>query len=476
MVATLGNHMSRPEVQSEKPILYWVTDSHDARLRNLEKFEAWLKEKGYPEFEVRIDNASNNVSKKLMQGVSGVGADIIHLARDEAWFLNGTGMLEDLGPYAEKHGFTPEKTWERAQPILVVDGKQVGFPRSVSIQAYYVNEDLLARHGIESLPEHWTLEDFERIGKQFVAAANEDTGQPDVFFADGVNNQGMLRSMGGDDFNETLTLSGLGGPEYTRVLELVYQWRYVDRILPTQADLDFAAGSGTTVPRLQLFLREKYALTIGARYTLVRLREADPTFRIGAQEGPHDHFRNSPMGTGSIAIYKKSPHKDLAAYFLEYFTSEEHNMHVVEESDGMPPIPRYVETEAFLRPPDYPEEWDLHRTFEVIMRETAMPRSISPYILPSTAIRIARDFSQGQQSGLYTAEEAARLTAERINAQIRRNVEDNPALRRKYETALERQERIDERRRAGKPVPAEWIDSAFWREYYAFRGWLEEEE
>lgn len=475
-VASVGNHLSRPEVRAEVPILYWVTDSHEARIRNLEKFHAWLKENNYPEFEVRIDNASNDVSKKLMQGVSGVGADLIHLARDEAWFLSGTGMLEDLTPYAKKHGFEPKVLWERARSNLIIDGEQVGFPRSISIQIYYVNEDLLGRHGIEELPEFWTLEDFERIGKQFVAAANRPGDRQEVFFADAINDQGIRRSLGVSLFNETMTESVLDDPRNVKVFHLFNKWTNEDHILPTQADLDFATGSGTTTSRLQLFLREKYALTIGARYTLVRLREADVPFRYGVQEGPSDHFRNSPMGTGSIGIYTGSESKELAAYLLEYFTSETHNMHVVEEADGMPPIPKYVETEAFLRPPDHPEEWEMHAKFADVIRNSSLPASVSPYILPTTANRIARDMKQAMVSGIYTAEEACVIANERINAQIQLNLKGNPNLQKRYEAAVEVQKKIDQHRSEGKLVPLEWLENPFHREYYLYQGWSVAEE
>jgi len=469
--ATVVNYHSRPEVRTDKPILYWVTDTHEPRLRNLERFQNWLKEKGYPEFEVRIDNASNDVSKKLMQGISGVGADIINLARDEAWFLNSTGMLEDLGPYAKKHGFTPDKTWDRVRPNLIIDGVQKGFPRATAIQVYYVNADLLSRHGIGPLPEQWTHGEFERIGKAFVKAANPPGERQGVFFADSVNRQAMRRSLGESNLNETMTASHLDRPGNIRSFALEYQWVHEERILPSQADLDFYAGSGTTTSRTQLFLRGKYALLTGARYTLVQLREADVSFRLRAQEPPHDHFRNTPLGTGSTAIYTHSEHKDLAAYFLEYFTTEEHNMHVVREADAMPPIPEYAEREEFLRPPEHPDEWHLHPKFAEIMRDIAMPASVSPFILPSTVNRIEGEVKQAMLSGIYTPEEAAELGAKRVNARIQSNVREDPALREQYEKRVERQMKIERYRAEGKPVPLEWITNPFYREYYQYRGW-----
>ena len=74
-IATAIDYSSRSTVQSEVPILYWVTNISSARVKQVELFHEWLQEKGYPEFELRLDSTNSDASKKLIQGVSGVGAD-----------------------------------------------------------------------------------------------------------------------------------------------------------------------------------------------------------------------------------------------------------------------------------------------------------------------------------------------------------------------------------------------------------------
>ncbi len=39
---------------------------------------------------------------------------------------------------------------------------------------------------------------------------------------------------------------------------------------------------------------------------------------------------------------------------------EDYNMQIVRDGDALPPNPKYVETDAFKRPPDYPNEWGCH--------------------------------------------------------------------------------------------------------------------
>jgi multiple sugar transport system substrate-binding protein len=473
LIATAADRLSRRLGEGDRPVLYWVTDLSGAREEQLAAFHDWLEKKGYPQFEVRIDSTNHDASKKLIQGVSGVGADIIHCARDEAWLLHATGMMEDLKPYAEQHGFTPDQTWPAVQAALQIDGEQVGFPRAISNQVYFLNLGLFEQAGLPEPPQTWTLEAFEEVGKAFVAAANPPGERQEIFFVDTVNMVSLRRSMGRSILNETMTRCTLNTPEGIRALRLIHKWMYEDKIIPTQADLDFFTGSDTVTSRNQLFVRGRYALVTGARYTLVQLRE-HPELKLAVRGAPYDHFPNILLGSGSVGLYKGSPHKELGAYLLEFFTSEEYNMAIVRTADAMPPVPRYTETEAYLRPPDYPNEWNLHKPMADLM-SIGISISASPFILPGTVSRIESRYRQGMLAGVYTPEEAAELAELFINRQIDTNVAADPALKKRYESLLRDQETIDRLRARGEPVPLELITNPFYRRYYVERGWAVEE-
>jgi multiple sugar transport system substrate-binding protein len=473
LIATAADRFSRRIAAGDRPVLYMVADFSPAREAQLAVFHDWLEAKGYPPFEVRIDSTNHDASKKLIQGVSGVGADIIHCARDEAWLLHATGMMEDLRPFAEQRGFTPDQTWPAVETALLIDGEQVGFPRAISNQVYFLNLGLFEQVGQPVPPETWTLETFEAAGKAFVAAANPPGERQEIFFADNVNMVSLRRSMGRSLLNETMTRCTLNTPEGIRALRLLYQWMHEDKIIPTQADLDFFAGSDTVTSRNQLFVRGRYALVTGARYTLVQLRE-HPELKLAVRAAAYDHFPNILLGSGSVGLYKGSAHKELAAIYFEFLTSEEYNMAIVHTADAMPPNPRFTETEAYLRPPDYPNEWNLHKPMADMM-SIGITMSASPYVLPGTVNRIEGRYRQGMLAGVYTPEEAAELAEQFINREIAANVAADPALRAKYEQQLRDQEIIDRLRASGEPVPLELITNPFYRRYYVERGWAAEE-
>jgi ABC-type glycerol-3-phosphate transport system substrate-binding protein len=469
VLATIADQLvRRPEV-ADRPVLYWVTDVNAARVAEMKLFQSWMEENDYPSFEIRLDSSNSDVSKKLIQGVSGVGSDIISLARDEAWLLQSTGMMADVLPLAEKHGFTVDRAWPAAADAFVIDGQQVGFPRGSPVQAYILNVDLFEKHGQPVPGLGWTFAEFEAAGKAFVAAANAGLERQKVFFCDTINALTLRRGMGRSMFNETMTAATMDNAEAARVLRLMHKWIYTDRIIPTQADLDFFAGSDTNNSRIQLFRQERYALLTAARYSLVQLREG-PTMEMVARPLPHDGFPNGLMGTGSVGLYIKSPHQELAAYLLKFFASETYNMSVVRSSDSMPPVPEYAATEAYLRPPDYPNEWGVHGVMADMM-EMAIATCASPFVLPSSANRIESEFRLGVLSDVYPPEEAVALTEHFINREIELNVSKNLALQTKYAKLTRDQAEIDRLRAAGERVPLGLITNPFYRRYYVAKGW-----
>ncbi len=469
-IATAIDHSSRSTVQSEVPILYWVTNINSARVEQVKLFHEWLQVKGYPEFEVRLDSTNSDASKKLIQGVSGVGADIISMARDEAWLFHATGMLEDLRPLAEKHGFTLDKTWAASAPSFMIDGEQVGFPRAISTQTYFLNVGLFEKYGIPLPPLRWTLDEFEKTGKAFVEAANQGKDPRDrIFFADMINVATLRRGMGRAVMNETMTRGTLDNPETIRVIKLMDKWTTKDRIIPTQADLDFFAGSDTNTSRVQLFVRNRYAMLTGARYSLVQLRDhAD--LQLEVRMLPYESYPTVLMGTGSVGIYKNSKHKELAAYLLEFFTSETYNMNVVQTADAIPPIPAYSAREEYLYPADYPQEWQVHGETANLMEFATTPEA-SPFIIPTSFNRIESEYRLAALAGIYTPEEAMARAEKAVNREIEQNISADPKLKARHDKLLKDQETIEQLRAEGKLVPAHLITNPFYQRYYRERGW-----
>jgi multiple sugar transport system substrate-binding protein len=225
-----------PGVHSDVPVLYWVTDSNPARGLQIKTFHEWLAKNHYPKFEMRVDTANADFSKRLIQSVSGVASDVLdHTGSGTMYFYQEMSLLEDVTEWGKELNFGPDQTYPAIVPEITVDGRQYAFPSNVFAHMYWANRATFRKYGMDVPPARWTFEEFERIGKEFVKRANEGKKRQDVFFVDSINTRPMMRSLGVDVFNETLTRCAVNDPRAIEALELAMKWMTVDHILPSSA-------------------------------------------------------------------------------------------------------------------------------------------------------------------------------------------------------------------------------------------------
>lgn len=472
-------YASYPTTRSEVPVLYWTTGYTEARFTQIDAFKAWLADQGLvtpagtPILDVRLDAANDDLAKKLIQGVSGVAGDIIDVRGGARLrYFAELGMLTDVTDHARAMGFDPAHTYPTMASEFVVDGRQYGFPCNVFVNLYWVNEDAFRRFNQPPPPTQWTLDEFERRGRAFVAAATPP-GQPRrYFFADRVDTRQLFRSMGLSAFNETLTRCTLDDPRFARALALERRWTHELHLLPSAADrAAFATrGGGAGEHARALFAQGHVALYHGNRWASVQLRQLDAG-PLDVVHPPHDHFPNAFGGARTATIYRASPHRDLALHFLRFLASEPYNRQIIADGDALPPNPRFTELPEFRQPPEHPNEWGCHERFAHAAHTIAMPGVYSPFVLDAIVQRHLHDARDACLAGLLSPDQAARQAARRVNAEIERTIHDDPDAAARYRRLLQQQDRIDRLRERGEPVPLDLIANPFHRRYYAHMGW-----
>ncbi len=456
-------------------MVHWVIQSDPIRGEQIEKFTKWMEENDYPEMDLRLDaRAIKQHVKNVVQGVSGVAADIIDCYTGEINLYESVGMLEDLTDMAKEMGFDASLTYPAIRPALIIDGKQYGFPRNIGLRFYWVNLEAFEKVGIEPPPESWSFEEFERIGKAFVQASNTLGEHQTVYFGSTQSVDDrivMMRSMGVDRYNETLTDSNFDHPLYQEISELSCKWVNHDRILPTKKDLEaLSSQTGATRVIFQQFAHGHFGLIVAGRWGLMHFRAIGPD-KLSISELPTNGFRNTLISYGASTIYKGSKHKKEAAYFLKYMASEAYNMSIVENTDALPPIPQYTETEEFLRPTEYPNEWGLHGQIRDMGMEIAIAYSMSPFILPATVGRIEKNGFDKLLAGRLSAEDALKGVADEVRQVIVRNAHESAKRLERYQNGLRDQKEIERLRSEGKLVPLHLIQNPFYRKYYVLKGW-----
>ena len=464
-----------PDIQNKVPILYWVTDPNPARETQIKTFQSWLAKNGYPKCEIRVDAANLDQSKIIIQGVSGVAGDIIdHIGWATIDFYTSVGLLEDVTDDAQKLGFGLEKTYPALGSEITVQGRQYTFPCNVTADLLWINKATFEKYGQPIPPPRWTVEEFEKAGKAFVEKANAGKKRREVFFVNNIDMKSLLRSIGLDTFNETLTACVLDDPRYAKILELQYKWTYEDHLIPTGAErssFDTQAGYGGQT--FQMFNNGNYAMIVCGRYALIQFRKFG-NMSLAVVEPPHLGYPIVEIHSRPSGVYAAGKNRNLAKYFLAYLASEDYNMNIVMDADALPPNPVFTKREEFLKPREYPNEWGCHEMLARAALDIAVANSRSPFILPIVCNGHIKFYYDQFINDRLTAEDAARLTMVRINDEIKLSLRENPKLQPLYNEGVAIQEKIEAYRREGKKVPSSWLFNPFYKRYYRDMGWVEE--
>lgn len=471
--ASAALYWTRPESHRDVPVLYWMTQDDPVKRETVVLFRQWLVDQGLPPVDVVIDHSNQDITKKLVQGVSGVGGDLIDLYVCELETMQATGMLADLTDIAPGAGFGPDTTYPEVLEDFTVNGRQYGYPRNVDVTLCWVNRDTFARHGQPEPSPHWNWDEFEEKGRKFVAAANPPGTRQRVYYINRVWPPVLRRGLGLSTFNETMTRCTLDDPRNAEVLRRIRRWTVEERLMPTIADQAAMVSDGTAYDSsFGLFAAGRFAMVYEGLWALIRLRPLGD-FKLGAAEAFTSGFPNNEMGSGAVGVYAGSKHPELARQFLRFLASERFNLLIARSGDSMPPGPAFAQGETFLRPAGYEGDWTAKEFFARAGTAHGLAQSKSPFVLPSIVMKGDGDALQEVIAGRLTPEEAARDLAQRINAEIAFTIRQDPVLRREYERRLEIQRQIDARRAAGRKVPLSWISDPFHRAFYRAKGWLE---
>lgn len=470
-----GLYLTLPGTQSEVPVLYWITQDDENKRGIARTFEQWLRDEGLPPVELRIDNTNADATKKLVQGVSGVGADIFDLYNFEVDLFPATGMLLDVTGQARELGFSPQATYPALKDDLLVNGRQFIFPRNTSVSLYWVNLKTFRDLGLPSPRQDWTPDEFEQLGQRFVAAANPPGTRLRAYFADGVSREVLRRDLGLGMFNETGTVCTLDDPRNVAVLDRVRRWMVEDRLIPTEEDKQaMASEMSQSYSLFAQFDYGRYGMIYVGHWAMMMLRPRGE-FELAAVPPPAYAFASTEIGSGAIGIYRGSRHPELAVRFLQFLTSEPFNRLIVQQSDALPPVPRFAQAEEFLRPPGRESEWPVHAKFAEAQLSTGLLACRSPFVLRSVVWRVEKETFESVIAGRLTPEQGARQMAERLNAEIALGAQRDERRRTRFAELTALQARIETLRAAGERVPADWILSPFHRAYYRAQGWLLEE-
>jgi hypothetical protein len=171
-------------------------------------------------------------------------------------------------------------------------------------------------------------------------------------------------------------------------------------------------------------------MALGGRWWLCTLRDYHG-LRLGAVESPHARFRICQGYAKVTLVNRNSPRRREALDFLRYEASREYNELIDDQADALGPTIRFAYTPRYLRNPQYPEE-DYNAVWRSAM-EHAQPDQVTPFVNGDLVARIFKKQLDLVQADEKTPAEAMRDAARLVNVEIRKTIDIDPSLLRRYD-------------------------------------------
>lgn len=443
-----------PRYSSKVPILYWTTDPNPARMEQIQGFEEWMEEKGYPPVNLRLDTGNLGVEKIIIQSAAGVASDIVQGGAGQLRFFVKAGILKDVTHLAKDYGFGIDKTYRAVKDDLFVDDRQYGFPCNVTASPLTLNAYIIRKEGLPEPKFNWNWEEF----LDWCRAVSKERKDKTRRYA--VTPFGAYRlwpGNGGPVFNETMTRCIVDSPQVKEATEFYYDLMFKYKVMATPAAVEsMAAQSGYGGTYFQMLGHGDVLGHTTGRYSFIQLRRFE-TFEPEVALLPYNvmPLQKTTARTASITHCAEKP--ELAARFLQYLAEERYNRQIVKDADALPPNPGAAKWEIFTNPPEHPEEGPANVKYYRAAAEYGVGKEYSPYVNPFTVKRIIDNYLSGLDSQAIDIDTALQRMQSEINKRIDNTLREDKQLQKQYDKAMIRQEKINQFKKQGKDIPLEWI-------------------
>jgi multiple sugar transport system substrate-binding protein len=411
--------------------LVWVSDDNPARRDQIALFNNLN-----PTCRLRLDPSNLGMEKTIVQSLAGAGPDLFNTyggAQLAAYVRSGIAW--DITDELEKKGIHYEhEVWPAVSPTFVYDGRAYGYPTNVGADALWLHKDAFESEGIPIPTGPWTWKEFlplaQKLTKRNQAGRIERYGILIPWY----RWPQFIMQWGGRIYTEDGTRCVIDSPEAVAGIQFFQDLMYLYKVMPSPVDEAAMAtaggwGSGT----ITLFGAKKAAMAMGGRWWLCLLRESKD-LHLGAVEAPFG-TRRVFLGYGKGTVINQfSPRREEALAFLQYLSGKSYNDLINHQADALAPVKAYSYTDNYLHDPAFPDE-DYNDVWRDVM-QYAFPEEISPYVNNQVAARIfdmQMDLIKGRQKPVADALHSA---AEKVNEEIRKNLELDPELRAQYERAV----------------------------------------
>ncbi len=426
-----------PKDKSKTP-LAWVSDDNPARRDQIDLFNA-----RHPGLLLTLDPNNTGLEKTVIQSLAGVGADLFDAGEGSLSVLIDAGVVADITDDLKARGIDIERdTWKAVQSIVMRDGRVYGVPTNAAADALFLNKDMFEKAGIAFPKAPWTWEDFLPLAKRMTIRGADGKVQQFGLMVDWNRWTHFVLQWGGQVFSDDGTECVVDSPESIAGVQFLHDLVYVHKVMPSpveEAAMATQGGWGSGVIT-QFGSGRKAAMALGGRWWLCTLRDKKqfPGLHLTAVEAPvHDLNRRVHLGYGKgTFVNANSPRRKEALDFLVFLMGEEYGQLINDQADGVAPTRKVCYVPAFENNPKFPEE-DYNPVWRQTM-EVSLGTPMSPYVNFQAANRILVRQLDLIKNDQKPVERALKDAAREVNAEIRRTLERNPDLKRRWEAARAR--------------------------------------
>jgi multiple sugar transport system substrate-binding protein len=424
------------DVQDGKIQLTWTSDDNPLRRAQLAPFNELN-----PDCHLELDPNNAEMQKVIVQSLAGVGPDLFDCYSGYALsaFVKA-GIAWDITDELKKRGIEIEKEcWPAVVPCAMYEGRAYGFPVNAAVNGLWYHKDLAEAAGVSIPSGPWTWQQAVPM-LQKLTVRNADGGiERYGIVLDWDNNyRQFVQQWGGRMYTPDGTRCIIDSPQAIEAIQFMQDLVTRYHVSPTVAEeksLSAAGGwGGGSV--ITLFGAKKAATALGGRWWLCRLRDPDyAQLRLAAAESPYGQVRTFVGYGKATLINKNSPHREAALKFMDYLHGERYNRLINHQADGIGPVMKYAQGDAFLHDPAYPQE-DYNGVWRE-MQKAATAEQVSPFMNGSVLQRVMLQQLDQVKSGDKTPRAAMEAAAREVNDIIADNVKRVPALRAQYEKLRE---------------------------------------
>ena len=260
------------------------------------------------------------------------------------------GVLENLDPYIEASDYNLDDYWPALLESASYDGSVYGFPRDISVEVLYYNQDLFDAAGLSYPDESWTWDDLRSAAEQLTVT--EDNGRVTQYglAMEGGKYQLWSGQAGGSILDDMRNPSRCTLTEPAAMEGIQFFADLMnDEVAMRDANLSQAGGDAG------VFANGEAAMIIQNASRVSQFNEAGLNYDVAPVPTPADGQRSASAGGAAWVMSAESDNKDAAWTFLSWLQSTDGGQALYTSSGEIfPALESTARSEAFLQSEEPP--------------------------------------------------------------------------------------------------------------------------